>query len=106
MLRAPQLERKRNMYYPAPTPEDVLRFEDQGFLVVKDAIDQDEREALLTMGQEMVRRPAKALRIGIGDAVSRSTNAPIGSFRARLTTSFPGSQSPASDPGQRVLVLS
>jgi ABC-type glycerol-3-phosphate transport system permease component len=32
MLRALQLERKRNLYYPAPTSEDVLRFEDEMFL--------------------------------------------------------------------------
>jgi phytanoyl-CoA hydroxylase len=62
MLRARQLERKRNMYYPAPTSEDVLRFEDEGFLVVKDAIDKDEREALLAMGQEMIRRPREGAK--------------------------------------------
>lgn len=45
------------MYYPTPTAQDVLRFEDDGFLVVKDVIDAQESQAFLEMGREIVQRP-------------------------------------------------
>ncbi|MGQ0835015.1 MAG: phytanoyl-CoA dioxygenase family protein [Gammaproteobacteria bacterium] len=45
------------MHYPAPTTDDVLRFQEDGFLIVSDAIDEEEREALLAMGHEMIRLP-------------------------------------------------
>lgn len=45
------------MHYPEPTPDDVLRFEADGFLVVEDAINPMEFEALARMGAEMVHRP-------------------------------------------------
>lgn len=45
------------MHYPTPSAEEIRRFHEDGFLVVRDAIDADESRALLEMGQEMVRRP-------------------------------------------------
>lgn len=45
------------MYYPTATTPDVLRFEADGFLVVKDVIDAQEGAAFLQMGEQIVRRP-------------------------------------------------
>jgi len=43
------------MYYPEPTAQDVLRFEADGFLVVRGVIDPEESAALATMGAVMPR---------------------------------------------------
>lgn len=45
------------MHYPAPTAEDVRRFEDDGFLVVGNVIDEEESRALAELGEDMIRRP-------------------------------------------------
>jgi ectoine hydroxylase-related dioxygenase (phytanoyl-CoA dioxygenase family) len=45
------------MSHPAPTPDDLHRFENDGFLVVKDVIDEEEQAALVILGDEMIRRP-------------------------------------------------
>jgi ectoine hydroxylase-related dioxygenase (phytanoyl-CoA dioxygenase family) len=47
------------MYYPEPTEDDIARFDADGFLVVRDAIDPDEEQALVAMGTEMIGRPAE-----------------------------------------------
>ena len=46
------------MPYPEPTTQDILRFEANGFLVVRDAIDPEEVAALVAMGADMTQRPA------------------------------------------------
>ena len=46
------------MYYPEPTEAEIARFRADGFLVVRDAIDPVERQALARMGAEMIARPA------------------------------------------------
>lgn len=45
------------MYYPEPTPQNVLQFEADGFLVIRGVIDPEESAALAAMGAEMTRRP-------------------------------------------------
>ena len=47
----------RRMPYPAPTSEQLKRFNDDGFLVVENAIDPQELAALVRMGHEMIERP-------------------------------------------------
>jgi phytanoyl-CoA hydroxylase len=46
-----------NMPYPAPTAQQIARFQDDGFLVVTAVIDAEESHALARLGEEMVRRP-------------------------------------------------
>ncbi|CUS44720.1 MAG: phytanoyl-CoA dioxygenase family protein [Pseudomonadota bacterium] len=46
------------MYYPEPTEDDIAQFEKDGFLVVREAIDPVEQQALADMGAEMIERPA------------------------------------------------
>lgn len=50
------------MHYPLPTAADLERFNEDGFLVVKDAIDAQGRGALLEMGQEMIRLPRENVK--------------------------------------------
>jgi phytanoyl-CoA hydroxylase len=50
----------RLVHYPIPTAADVRRFQDDGFLVVENAIDEEERAALLQMGQELIALPRDA----------------------------------------------
>lgn len=45
------------MSYPSVTADDLRRFEDDGFLVVRDAIGEAEQAALRDLGDEMIRRP-------------------------------------------------
>jgi len=45
------------MPYPTPTGEQLQRFNDDGFLVVENAIDPQELAALVRMGHEMIERP-------------------------------------------------
>ena len=45
------------MPYPTPTAEQLQRFSDDGFLVVENAIDPPELDALVRMGREMIERP-------------------------------------------------
>ncbi|MGH8179270.1 MAG: phytanoyl-CoA dioxygenase family protein [Steroidobacter sp.] len=45
------------MYYPLPSAADVQRFEEDGFLVVANVIDEEERRALVELGDEMIQRP-------------------------------------------------
>lgn len=45
------------MHYPLPSADDLARFAEEGFLVVQDAIDPQELDALTRMGQEMIERP-------------------------------------------------
>ena len=45
------------MPYPAPTSEQLKRFNDDGFLVVENAIDPQELDTLVRMGHEMIERP-------------------------------------------------
>jgi hypothetical protein len=45
------------MPYPAPTAEQLRQFNDDGFLVVENAIDPQELGALVRMGHEMIERP-------------------------------------------------
>jgi len=45
------------MPYPAPTAEQLRQFNDDGFLVVENAIDPQELDALVRMAQEMIERP-------------------------------------------------
>jgi hypothetical protein len=45
------------MYYPAPTEDDIVRFNADGFLIVRGAIDPSELRALAEMGAEMIARP-------------------------------------------------
>lgn len=46
------------MYYPEATEDEIARFRADGFLVVRDAIDPAEQQALSQMGAEMIARPA------------------------------------------------
>lgn len=46
------------MYYPEPTEDEIARFNADGFLIVRDAIDPGELQALVDMGAEMIGRPA------------------------------------------------
>ena len=48
------------MHYPRPTPEDLERFESDGFLVVKGVIDAEEAQAFLRMAQELAVGPREA----------------------------------------------
>lgn len=45
------------MRYPAPTSDDLRHFDNDGFLVVKEVIDEAERVALVDLGDAMIRRP-------------------------------------------------
>jgi hypothetical protein len=45
------------MAYPTPTAEQLHRFNEDGFLVVENAIDPRELDALVRMGHEMIERP-------------------------------------------------
>lgn len=45
------------MNYPSPTAADLRRFDADGFLVVENVIDAEERAALVTMGDEIIRGP-------------------------------------------------
>lgn len=45
------------MYYREPSAEDLCSFEEDGFLVVKDVIDEEERAAFRELGQAMIRLP-------------------------------------------------
>ncbi|HKQ12638.1 MAG TPA: phytanoyl-CoA dioxygenase family protein [Steroidobacteraceae bacterium] len=45
------------MPYPVPTDEQLRRFDADGFLVVENAIDPQELDALVRMGHEMIERP-------------------------------------------------
>ena len=45
------------MPYPTPTPEELSRFSEDGFLVVRNAIDAQELHALVQMGEELIRSP-------------------------------------------------
>jgi len=44
------------MSYPEPTSQQLERFEQDGFLVVEDAMDADDLSALIGMSQEIIRR--------------------------------------------------
>ncbi|HEX7848659.1 MAG TPA: hypothetical protein VF485_02895, partial [Sphingomonas sp.] len=46
------------MHYPEPTHEDIARFREDGFIVVRDAVDPLEQKALAELGAEMIGRPA------------------------------------------------
>jgi phytanoyl-CoA hydroxylase len=50
------------MSYPSPTNEDIRRFKEDGFLVVEDAIDPTECEALVAMGEEIIQGPRDAAK--------------------------------------------
>jgi ectoine hydroxylase-related dioxygenase (phytanoyl-CoA dioxygenase family) len=50
--------KKAKMHYPEPTREDIARFQQDGFIVVRDAIDPLEQKALAELGAEMIGRPA------------------------------------------------
>ena len=45
------------MPYPTPTPEELNRFSEDGFLVVRNAIDAQELHSLVQMGEQLIRRP-------------------------------------------------
>ncbi|HEY3237114.1 MAG TPA: phytanoyl-CoA dioxygenase family protein [Polyangiaceae bacterium] len=50
------------MHYPAPTSEHARRFREDGFLVIENAIDEQEQHALRELGEQVVLRRAEVAR--------------------------------------------
>ncbi len=49
------------MYYRPPSAHDLEQFEDDGFLVVTEVIDAEERQAFLQVGQDLALRPPEGV---------------------------------------------
>ncbi len=86
------------MPYPVSTPDDVLRFEADGFLVVKDAISPEELETLARVGAEMIDRPED------WDNDWDWRKGRFASFNVASITDIPGYGPLHSDFGQAALV--
>ena len=71
------------MPYPAPTSEQLERFNEDGFLVVENAIDPQELDALVQMGHEMIERPLDPKANGLGLAPWRAARQARVSHRSK-----------------------